>query len=121
MLLHAATFNFPVEAIMAPTSVSLILDGDVNRYPYDVFSFDYDFFAFTSPSNQSYGTPMPISAFIIGAVQGFKIDTSFQGLRDDGSGVRITFTVRRSPITKIFSIIIILCKSCVAFSSVILE
>ena len=88
------------------STVSQILDGDVNRYPFDVFLLEYSFYAFISPSNSSYGTPIPISAAVSGAVQGFKIDTAFQGLRDDGSGVKITFTVRRSAVTKVFSIII---------------
>lgn len=83
-------------------------DGDVNRYPFDVFTVDYQIFAFSSPSNLTYGTPLPITIFAQGSIQGFKIDTVFLGLSDDGSGVNISITVSRSPITKAFSVVIIL-------------
>jgi hypothetical protein len=56
----------------------------------------------------SYGTPLPLTVFAIGSVQGFHIDTTFTGLEGDGSAVNIRFTVTRSPITKAFSVIIIL-------------
>ncbi|KAJ6451775.1 hypothetical protein C8R45DRAFT_883223, partial [Mycena sanguinolenta] len=90
-------------------NIQQILDGDVNRYPFDVFTVDYHIYAFTSPGNASYGTPLPMTVYADGAVQGFKVDTIFQGLEPyDGSGVQITFVIRRSPITKAFSVIVII-------------
>lgn len=83
-------------------------NGDVNRYPFDVFTIEYDVYAFTSPSNTTYGSPLPLTIYAGGAVQGFKIETAFRGLADDGSGVRISTTVSRNPITKAFAVIIIL-------------
>ncbi|KAF7368141.1 DUF4436 domain-containing protein [Mycena sanguinolenta] len=108
LLLQSATSNFAPNTIMPSLAVSEILDGDVNRYPFDVFTVDYLIYAFTSPSNTTYGTPLPLTVYAEGAVQGFKVDTIFQGLEDDGSGVQITFVIKRSPITKAFSVIIII-------------
>jgi len=83
-----------------------VLDGDVNRYPLDEFSIDYTISATTSPTNTSYGNPLPITAYVQGAIQGFKIETTFQGLSNDGSSLQVTFNVKRSPISKVLSFII---------------
>ncbi|KAJ7754146.1 hypothetical protein DFH07DRAFT_941079 [Mycena maculata] len=114
LVLQSTTTNFAADSVMATQTVSQILDGDVNRYPFDVFSVDYDIFGFTSPSNGSFGTPLPMTIFSQGAIQGFKIDTAFQGLADDGSAVDITITVSRSPITKAYSVLIILVMWCLS-------
>ncbi|KAJ7151839.1 hypothetical protein C8R43DRAFT_1190405 [Mycena crocata] len=108
LVLDSATRNFPANTIMPTQTVSQILDGDINRYPFDVFTVDYIIYAFTSPDNSSYGTPLPMTVFSEGTVQGFKIETTFLGQEVDGSGVQISFRVSRSPITKAFSIVIIL-------------
>jgi Domain of unknown function (DUF4436) len=81
-------------------------DGDINSYPFDVYTTNYEIDAFTSPTNISYGTPLPLTVFAQGTVQGFNVDTAFQGLFDDGSSLQITFTVRRSNVVKAFAIII---------------
>ncbi|KAJ7861786.1 hypothetical protein B0H14DRAFT_3615909 [Mycena olivaceomarginata] len=94
-------------------AVTQILDGDVNRYPFDVFTIDYQIFAFTSPTNETYCTPLPRTIYSQGTVQGFKIDTTFTRLVD-GSGVNIQITISRSPITKAFSIIIIFIMWCLS-------
>ncbi|KAJ7884510.1 hypothetical protein B0H13DRAFT_2277975 [Mycena leptocephala] len=114
LLLQSATVNFAANTVMPLQTVSQLLDGDLNRYPFDVFTLDYQIAAFTSPSNVSYGTPLPLTVFAIGSVQGFHIDTTFTGLEDDGSVVNIQFTVTRSPITKAFSVIIILVMWCLS-------
>ncbi|KAJ7246886.1 hypothetical protein B0H12DRAFT_749964 [Mycena haematopus] len=99
---------------MPVQTISQILDGDVNRYPFDVFTVDYQIYAFSSPGNASYGTPLPMTVYADGAIQGFKVDTTFLGLEEDGSGVQVTFTIRRSPITKAFSVIIIIVMWCLS-------
>jgi len=114
LLLQSQTSNFAAQTIMPTQTVSQILDGDVNRYPFDVFTVDYQIFAFTSPSNVTYGTPMPMTVFTQGSIQGFKIDTVFQGLSDDGSALNISITVSRSPITKAFSVVIIIVMWCLS-------
>jgi hypothetical protein len=48
-----------------------------------------------------------MTMFSDGTIQGFKVDTAFDGT-DDGSSVTIMITIRRSPITKAFSVIIII-------------
>ncbi|KAF7349618.1 DUF4436 domain-containing protein [Mycena sanguinolenta] len=108
ILLQSVTTNFAANTVMPSQSVSQILDGDINRYPFDVFRVDYQIDAFTSPGNGTYGTPLPMTIYALGAIQGFKVDTIFQGIEDDGSGVKITFVIKRSPITKAFSVIIII-------------
>ncbi|KAJ7235492.1 hypothetical protein C8J57DRAFT_1530660 [Mycena rebaudengoi] len=114
LVLQSVTSNFPAATLMPDQSVAHIVDGDVNRYPFDSFTLDYQVYAFSSPSNISYGTPMPITIFTQGTIQGFKIDTVFTGLMDDGSGVNVNFTIRRSPITKAFSIVVILVMWCLS-------
>ncbi|KAJ6622972.1 hypothetical protein B0H10DRAFT_2012187 [Mycena sp. CBHHK59/15] len=114
LLLQSVTSNFAAQTIMPLQTVSQILDGDVNRYPFDVFTVDYQIFAFSSPSNTSYGTPLPLTIFAQGSIQGFKIDTVFLGLTDDGSGVSITIKISRSPITKAFSVVIIAVMWCLS-------
>ncbi|KAJ7309426.1 hypothetical protein DFH08DRAFT_823370 [Mycena albidolilacea] len=55
---------------------------------------------------------MPMAIFTNGSIQGFKIDTTFQELEEDGSGINIRFTISRSPITQAFSAIIVLAMWC---------
>ncbi|KAJ6512337.1 hypothetical protein DFH09DRAFT_1197245 [Mycena vulgaris] len=90
-------------------------DGDVNRYPFDVYTVDYFIYAFTSPEDGSYGTPLPLTVGSTGSIQGFKIDTTIQGQEPfDGSGVLIHVEIKRSPITQTFSIIVILVMWCLS-------
>ncbi|KAJ7472875.1 hypothetical protein B0H11DRAFT_2236755 [Mycena galericulata] len=116
LLLQSVTSNFAAQTVMPSQTVTQILDGDVNRYPFDVFTIDYQIFAFSSPSNGSYGTPLPITIFAQGSIQGFHIDTAFQGLVNDGSGVNISITISRSPITKAFSVVTIFVMWCLSGS-----
>jgi len=51
---------------------------------------------------------MANTVYVQGAVQGFLVDSSFQGLSDDGSRVKVTLTVRRSATSKAFAAIIFL-------------
>jgi len=106
LLLQSTTVDFKAGTVMATQSVKQVLDGDVNRYPFDVFTVKYTISATTSPTDTSYGTPLPITAYVQGAIQGFKIDTAFLGLSNDGSGLQLAFYVRRSPITIAFSLTI---------------
>lgn len=114
LLLQSTTVDFKAGTVMATQSVKRVLDGDVNRYPFDVFTANYTISATTNPTQTSYGTPLPITAYVQGAIQGFKIDTVFRGLSEDGSGVQLAFTVRRSPITKTFSILILTVMWCLS-------
>ncbi|KAJ6551876.1 hypothetical protein B0H19DRAFT_1159306 [Mycena capillaripes] len=114
LLLQSVTSNFAANTIMPQQTVSQILDGDVNRYPFDIFEVDYQIFAFSSPTNGTYGTPLPMTIYAEGTVQGWKIDTDFSGINDDGSGVNIHIRVSRSPITKAFSMIIIVVMWCLS-------
>ncbi|KAJ6559542.1 hypothetical protein B0H19DRAFT_1260254 [Mycena capillaripes] len=114
LLLQSVTSNFATNTIMPLQSVSQVLDGDVNRYPFDVFTVDYQILAFTSPIDGSYGNPLPMTIFTQGTVQGWNIDTAFEGVFDDGSAVNIRFTVSRSPVTKAFSVIIIIVMWCLS-------
>ncbi|KAF8174597.1 hypothetical protein K438DRAFT_113333 [Mycena galopus ATCC 62051] len=114
ILLDYATVNFNANTVMPVQTISQILDGDINRYPFDVYTYAYYIYGFTSPGNDSYGTPLPLSIFAFGGIQGFNVDTSFEDLVGDGSGVAVTFTVSRSPITKVFSILIILVMWCLS-------
>ncbi|KAJ6550052.1 hypothetical protein B0H19DRAFT_1160295 [Mycena capillaripes] len=119
LLLQSITSNFVANSVMPQQSVAQILDGDINRYPFDVFEVDYQIFAFSSPTSGTYGDPLPMTIFAQGTVQGWKIDTDFSQINEDGiaaskspcpdgSGVNIHIRVSRSPITKAFSVIIIL-------------
>jgi hypothetical protein len=83
-------------------------EGDVNSFPFDKYTVDYTISAYTSPTKKSYGTPMPNTVYVQGAVQGFLVDSLFQGLSDDGSRVKVTLTVRRSATSKAFAAIIFL-------------
>ncbi|KAF8149288.1 hypothetical protein K438DRAFT_1988919 [Mycena galopus ATCC 62051] len=114
VLLDYLTVNFNANTVMPVQTVSQILDGDINRYPFDTYTYSYEIYAFTSPGNGSYGMPLPLTVFAQGGIQGFKVDTSFDELEDDGSGVVITFTLSRSPITKVFSILIIIVMWCLS-------
>ncbi|KAJ7808598.1 hypothetical protein B0H14DRAFT_1511160 [Mycena olivaceomarginata] len=117
LFLQSVTTNFVANTVMPLQAVTQILDGimpgrqlcqdgNVDCYPFDVFAINYQIFAFTSPTNKTYGTPLPMTIYSQGTIQGFKIDTTFTGLVD-GSGVNIQITISCSPITKAFSIIII--------------
>ncbi|KAJ6451777.1 hypothetical protein C8R45DRAFT_1041647 [Mycena sanguinolenta] len=108
LLLQSVTSDFAANTIMPLQNIQQMLDGDVNRYPFDVFTVPYQIYAFTSPVNGSYGKSLPMTVYAEGTVQGFTVDTIFQGLENDGSGVQITFVVKRSPITKAFSVVIII-------------
>ncbi|KAJ7895293.1 hypothetical protein B0H14DRAFT_3426437 [Mycena olivaceomarginata] len=99
LVLQSVMNDFRANSIMvASLGQTQVLNGDVNRYPFDVFTIEYDVYAFTSPSKHD----------------GFKIETAFRGLADDGSGVRISTTVSRNPITKAFAVIIILVMWCLS-------
>ncbi|KAJ6570923.1 hypothetical protein DFH09DRAFT_1153359 [Mycena vulgaris] len=115
LLLQSATSNFPANIIMPPTTASERSDGDVNRYPFDVFSMEYFINAFTSPGNERYGTPLPLTVFSTGSIQGFKIDTSIRAQEPfDGSGVVVRVEIKRSPITQAFSLVVILVMWCLS-------
>ncbi|KAF8174989.1 hypothetical protein K438DRAFT_1979877 [Mycena galopus ATCC 62051] len=115
LVLQSVTNDFQANSVMvASVGQTQVLNGDVNRYSFDVFTIEYDIYAFTSPSNTTYGSPLPLTIYAAGAVQGFKIETTFRALADDGSGVRISTTVSRSPITKAFAVIIILVMWCLS-------
>ncbi|KAJ7689967.1 hypothetical protein B0H17DRAFT_599960 [Mycena rosella] len=109
LLLQSVTSNFAANTIMPSTTGTERTDGDVNRYPFDVFTVDYTIYAFTSPGNGSYGAPLPMTVISTGSIQGFKIDTTVTGQDPfDGSAVLVHVEIRRSPITQAFSIIVIL-------------
>ncbi|KAJ6563381.1 hypothetical protein DFH09DRAFT_1364159 [Mycena vulgaris] len=115
LLLQSATSNFAANTIMPSTTSTERGDGDVNRYPFDVFTIDYYIYAFTSPEDGSYGTPLPMSVGSAGSIQGFKIDTTIQGQEPfDGSGVLIHVEIKRSPITQAFSVVVILVMWCLS-------
>ncbi|KAJ7446586.1 hypothetical protein FB451DRAFT_788842 [Mycena latifolia] len=115
LLLQSATSNFPANSIMPSTTSTERTDGDVNRYPFDVFTVDYFIYAFTSPENGSYGTPLPLTVFSTGSIQGFKIDTTVQATDPfDGSAVLVHVEIKRSPITQTFSIVVILVMWCLS-------
>ncbi|KAJ6512340.1 hypothetical protein DFH09DRAFT_1374193 [Mycena vulgaris] len=115
LLLQSATSNFAPNTIMPPTTNTERADGDVNRYPFDIFTVDYVIYGFTSPTNGSYGTPLPLTVFSTGSIQGFKIDTTIVGQEPfDGSGVLVHVVITRSPITQAFSLIVILVMWCLS-------
>ncbi|KAJ7309435.1 hypothetical protein DFH08DRAFT_1088231 [Mycena albidolilacea] len=91
---------------------TLLQGDDVNRYPFDVSTIDYLIFAFSSPTNGSYQHLAVDDHFHRRVDPGFKMGTTFHGLEEDGSGVNIRFTISRSPITKAFSVIIVLVMWC---------
>jgi hypothetical protein len=69
---------------------------------------DFTMSAYSSSSNASYGNPLHNTVYVQGTVQGFNVESSFQGLTDDGSQLQIKFTVRRSGVSKAFVVIIFL-------------
>ncbi|KAJ7689963.1 hypothetical protein B0H17DRAFT_599924 [Mycena rosella] len=87
----------------------------MNRYPFDFFTVDYTIYAFTSPGNGSYGTPLPMTVISTGSIQGFKIDTTVTGQDPfDGSAVLVHVEIRRSPITQAFSLVVIVVMWCLS-------
>jgi len=109
VVLMTTTTNFPANKLIQSQSINQVLDGDVNGYPFDVYTVDYYIGAYTSPSTTGYGTPLPMIILTQGAIQGFIVDTDLQPALpngSDGSQVLVTFTVRRSTTTKTFAIII---------------
>ncbi|KAJ7247475.1 hypothetical protein C8J57DRAFT_1673734 [Mycena rebaudengoi] len=112
-VLQTVVANFAAETTMPLQSVSQVMDGDLNRYPFDVFRLDYNISAYSSPDNTHNGKPMPLTMFADGTIQGFKVDTEFEGA-EDGSDVTVHVTIRRSPITKAFSIVIIIVMWCLS-------
>jgi len=115
LVLTTTTVNFPANITMPFQTVSQVLDGDINSYPFDIYSFDYTISAYSSPTNVSYGDPLPLTIFSQGAFQGFTVGTKFSG-SDDGSSVTITLTVKRSTTTKAFAIIIFMVMWCLSLS-----
>ena len=89
-----------------PNSCSSIQDGDINNYPFDTYNASYLIFAYSSPSNSSFGDPLPITAFIQGTVPGFTVNADFLGSATDGSGLLINFTADRSAVSKLFAVIV---------------
>jgi Domain of unknown function (DUF4436) len=87
-------------------------DGDINSYPFDVYTTQYFISAYTSPAanNTDYGAPLPLFVFVSGTVEGFVIDSSLTDISDaaDASQMMIYFTVRRRTVVKVFAIIIFL-------------
>lgn len=108
LVISSKTVNFPANISMPAQTGSELLDGDINSYPFDAYTVDYYIYAFTSPANGSYGTPLPLTTFVQGTVQGWSVSSVFQGLLDDGSSLQITFTIKRSAVSKAFAIIIFL-------------
>ncbi|KAJ7881807.1 hypothetical protein B0H14DRAFT_2565709 [Mycena olivaceomarginata] len=63
LFLQSVTTNFVANTVMPLQAVTQILDGNVDRYPFDVFAINYQIFAFTSPTNETYGTPLPMTIY----------------------------------------------------------
>ncbi|KAJ7512142.1 hypothetical protein B0H11DRAFT_2213941 [Mycena galericulata] len=96
LLLQSVTSNFAAQTVMPSQTITQILDGDVNRYPLDVYTIDYKSTPFLRPAM------LPRRYSIRG--------------QDDGSGVNISITMSRSPITKAFSVVTILVMWCLSGS-----
>ena len=81
-------------------------DGNPNSYPFDTYT---GFLTIAAATLQS-GDPIPLTIYSTGAVQGFISKVDFQAQQDgddyDGSIVQLTFTIRRSNTTRLFSAII---------------
>ncbi|KAJ7256674.1 hypothetical protein C8J57DRAFT_1235538 [Mycena rebaudengoi] len=75
LVLQTVVTNFAAATLMPLQTVSQIMDGDLNWYPFDIFRLNYTITAYSSPVNTTNGTPLPMTMFSDGTIQGFKVDT----------------------------------------------
>jgi hypothetical protein len=106
VFVQQTTYNFTANATFPIQNIIVVTDGNPNSYPFDTYT---GFLVIQAAVLQS-GDPIPLTIYTTGAVQGFTTNTDFQVLQDgpdfDGSVVQLTYQVRRSNITRLFSAII---------------
>jgi len=106
VFVQQSKFNFSANATFPVQNINVVTDGNPNSYPFDTYT---GFLVLQAAVLQS-GDPIPFTIYSTGAVQGFTSKTEFQVLQDgadlDGSVVQLTYVVRRSNTTRLFSAII---------------
>lgn len=81
---------------------SMAKSGDVNWYPFDTYTGQLSFYAFTGQSEGLCSDPLPILPAIFGSLQGFAVKSEVDPMAINGvdySYVNVKFTARRTAVS----------------------
>jgi hypothetical protein len=114
--------KFGNESSMTTQNINIGLSGDVNWYPFDRYTGELWFYAFTSQDGDC-SNPLPILPTVFGSLQGFSVDTSYEPDTVNGvefAYVSLKFTAKRTAVTMGFAILLFIVMWCLTTSIVIL-
>jgi len=115
--------NFTTEGSMATEDVNIELSGDVNWYPFDAYTGQLSFYAFTGQSEGLCSDPLPILPAIFGSLQGFAVKSEVDPMAINGvnySYVNVNFTARRTAVSIGFATLLFIVMWLLTASVVIL-
>jgi len=104
------SFNFSAGDSMSEQNSKVQLSGDINWYPFDIYTGFMSVSAAVGQNNGDCGTPIPIAPAVGGALQGYTV--SIEATPDKPiNGVSFSswtykFTAKRAPATRAFAILI---------------
>lgn len=106
MFISSKLVNFPANFPMASQDiVSFFLDGNTNRYPFDVYTSTVSLTAFQTSNN----TRTRVAVNLVGAIQGFTVEFSTIEVQKDGLlNLDASVRIARSTTTIFFSLFIVI-------------
>lgn len=115
--------NFTTDGSMATQNVNIGLSGDVNWFPFDRYTGELWFYAFTGQTQGQCSDPLPLLPAIFGSLQGFTVQSEVTPQAINGvnySYVNVKFTARRTAVSIGFALLLFIVMWLLTVSIVIL-